>query len=60
MKKYTDVDEYLEEATRWHAETVELLSTYLAELSGFPIATPTHLDDADKALLDKLGSTSSL
>jgi len=35
---------------------LELLSTYLAELSGFPIATPTLLDDADKALLDKLGS----
>lgn len=35
---------------------LELLSTYLAELNGFPIATPTHLDDADKALLDKLGS----
>jgi len=35
---------------------LELLSTYLAELSGYPIATPTLLDDADKALLDKLGS----
>lgn len=35
---------------------LELLSTYLAELSGFPIATPTLLDDADKQLLDKLGS----
>src|SRR5689334_2351455 len=35
---------------------LELLSSYLAELSGFPIATPTLLDDADKALLDKLGS----
>src|SRR6476619_2035692 len=35
---------------------LEMLSTYLAELSGFPIATPTLLDDADKALLDKLGS----
>ena len=35
---------------------LELLSTYLAELSGFPIATPSLLDDADKALLDKLGS----
>src|SRR5688500_2633829 len=35
---------------------LELLSTYLAELTGFPIATPTLLDDADKALLDKLGS----
>src|SRR4026208_2050831 len=35
---------------------LELLSTYLAELTGFPIATPGLLDDADKALLDKLGS----
>jgi Type II secretion system (T2SS), protein E, N-terminal domain len=35
---------------------LELLSTYLAELSGFPIATPTLLDDADKNLLDKLGA----
>jgi hypothetical protein len=35
---------------------LELLSTYLAELSGFPIATPTLLEDADKALLDKLGA----
>src|SRR5512141_2686521 len=35
---------------------LELLSTYLAELNGFPIATPTLLDDADKALLDKLGA----
>ncbi len=35
---------------------LELLSSYLAELSGFPIATPSLLDDADKALLDKLGS----
>lgn len=35
---------------------LELLSTYLAELSGFPVATPTLLDDADKSLLDKLGS----
>src|SRR6478735_1557267 len=35
---------------------LEMLSTYLAELSGFPIATPTLLDDADKALLDRLGS----
>jgi hypothetical protein len=35
---------------------LELLSTYLAELTGFPIATPTLLDDADKALLDKLGA----
>lgn len=35
---------------------LELLSTYLAELSGHPVATPTLLDDADKDLLDKLGS----
>src|SRR3954465_9505040 len=35
---------------------LELLSTYLAELTGFPIATPTLLDDADKNLLDKVGS----
>ena len=35
---------------------LELLSTYLAELTGVPIATPTLLDDADKALLDKLGA----
>ena len=35
---------------------LELLSTYLAELTGFPIATPTLLDEADKAVLDKLGA----
>ena len=35
---------------------LEMLSTYLAELSGFPVATPTLLDDADRALLDKLGA----
>ena len=35
---------------------LELLSTYLAELSGFAVATPALLDDADKTLLDKLGS----
>jgi hypothetical protein len=35
---------------------LEQLSTYLAELSGYPVATPTLLEDADKALLDKLGS----
>src|SRR5690242_16607298 len=34
---------------------LELLSAYLAELSGFPIATPTLLDQADAALLEKLG-----
>ncbi|HEU0030768.1 MAG TPA: hypothetical protein VFQ53_09045 [Kofleriaceae bacterium] len=35
---------------------LELLSAYLAELSGFPVATPTLLDDVDRSLLDKLGS----
>lgn len=35
---------------------LELLSAYLAELTGIPIATPTLLDGADKALLHKLGS----
>ena len=35
---------------------LELLSAYLAELSGFPIATPTLLDDADMRLLEKLGA----
>jgi hypothetical protein len=34
---------------------LELLSSYLAELTGFPIATPTLLDDADRTLLEKLG-----
>jgi hypothetical protein len=35
---------------------LELLSAYLAELAGFPIATPTLLDDVDARLLEKLGS----
>jgi len=35
---------------------LELLSAYLAELSGFPIATPTLLDHTDPALLERLGS----
>src|ERR1700733_6107818 len=35
---------------------LELLSTYLAELTGFPVATPTLLDDADRPLLDPRGS----
>lgn len=35
---------------------LELLSSYLAELTGIPIATPTLLDGADPALLQKLGS----
>ncbi|HUJ60453.1 MAG TPA: hypothetical protein VLX92_18255 [Kofleriaceae bacterium] len=34
---------------------LELLSSYLSELTGFPIATPTLLDGADRALLDLLG-----
>jgi hypothetical protein len=34
---------------------LEMLSAYLAELTGFPIATPTLLDDADQALLTRLG-----
>lgn len=34
---------------------LELLSAYLAELTGYPIATPTLLDQADPGLLDKLG-----
>ncbi len=35
---------------------LELLSTYLAEMSGFPIATPGLFDDVDRALLDRLGA----
>jgi hypothetical protein len=35
---------------------LELLSAYLAELTGFPIATPTLLDDADRSLLARLGA----
>lgn len=35
---------------------LELLSSYLAELTGFPIATPTLLEDADRELLDQLGA----
>jgi type II secretion system (T2SS) protein E len=34
---------------------LELLSGYLAELTGMPIATPTLLDAADPAVLGKLG-----
>ena len=34
---------------------LETLSTYLGELSGLPIATPTLLDDADKDLLARVG-----
>src|SRR6266550_241830 len=35
---------------------LELLSAYLAELSGYPIATPTLLEQADPALLEQLGA----
>jgi hypothetical protein len=35
---------------------LELLSAYLADLTGFPIATPTLLDDADQGLLVRLGA----
>lgn len=35
---------------------LELLSTYLSDLTGFPIATPTLLDDVDPKLLDQLGA----
>jgi Type II secretion system (T2SS), protein E, N-terminal domain len=35
---------------------LEMLSAYLAELSGFPIATPTLLEQADPALLERLGA----
>jgi hypothetical protein len=35
---------------------LELLSSYLAELTGFPIATPTLLDSVDKQILEALGA----
>jgi hypothetical protein len=35
---------------------LELLSAYLAELSGLPIATPTLLDQADAGLIERLGA----
>jgi Type II secretion system (T2SS), protein E, N-terminal domain len=35
---------------------LELLSSYLSDLTGFPTATPTLLDGADKALIDRLGA----
>ncbi len=35
---------------------LEQLSTYLAEITGHPVATPTLLDEADRTLLDKLGA----
>ena len=34
---------------------LELLSAYLAELGGFPIATPTLLDQAPPELIERLG-----
>lgn len=34
---------------------LELLSTYLAEMSGYPVATPSLLDGAERRLLEKLG-----
>src|SRR5262252_857439 len=34
---------------------LELLSAYLAELSGFPIATPILLDQVDAGLVQQLG-----
>ncbi|HEY4178624.1 MAG TPA: hypothetical protein VGM90_17380 [Kofleriaceae bacterium] len=35
---------------------LEVLSTYLAELMGIPIASPSQLDGADPELLHKIGS----
>lgn len=35
---------------------LELLSTYLSEMSGFPIATPSLLDDVDRGLLAQLSA----
>ena len=35
---------------------LEMLSSYLGELSGLPVATPTLLDDAEPTLLGKLGA----
>ena len=35
---------------------LEMLSSYLAELSGYPMATPSLLDEADPELLDRMGS----
>jgi hypothetical protein len=35
---------------------LELLSSYLAELNGLPVATPSLLEAADKGLLDRLGA----
>jgi len=35
---------------------LELLSSYLAEVTGYPLATPELLDAADRALLDRLGA----
>ena len=38
---------------------MEQLSTFLSELTGFPIATPTLLDDAERDLLDAIGPESA-
>src|SRR5580704_1031889 len=35
---------------------LELLSSYLSELTGVPVATPTLLESIEKRLLDQLGS----
>jgi hypothetical protein len=35
---------------------LEQLSSYLSELAGVPVATPTLLDNANKGLLDQLGA----
>lgn len=35
---------------------LELLSSYLSDLTGYPIATPTLLDGVDAGLLDRLGA----
>lgn len=35
---------------------LEMLSAYLADQTGLPVATPTLLEHADRALLDRLGN----
>ena len=35
---------------------LELLASYLSELTGFPVATPSMLDEADPALLSRIGA----
>lgn len=35
--------------------SLEVLSAYLADQTGFPVATPTLLEHADRVLLDRLG-----